>query len=93
MKIQLSMQNGITAHALARMCRGVLQNEENSKFNIYSICTDSREVDENTAFFALVGERVNGHNFIPAAKSPLEKNFILIADVIIRGILEIIYMA
>ena len=67
MKIQLSMQNGITAHALARMCRGVLQNEENSKFNIYSICTDSREVDENTAFFALVGERVNGHNYIPAA--------------------------
>ena len=67
MKITLSMQNGITAHALARMCRGVLQNEENSNFNIYSICTDSREVDENTAFFALVGERVNGHDYISNA--------------------------
>ena len=67
MKITLSMQNGITAHALARMCRGVLQNEENSSINIYSICTDSREVDGKTAFFALVGERVNGHDYIPAA--------------------------
>ncbi len=67
MKITLSMQNGITAHALARMCRGVLQNEENSNFNIYSVCTDSREADASTAFFALVGERVNGHDYIPAA--------------------------
>ena len=69
MKITLSIQNGITAHALARMCRGVLQNEDNSNIQIYSICTDSREADENTAFFALVGERVNGHDYIPAAIS------------------------
>ena len=67
MKITLSMQNGITAHALARMCRGVLQNEDNSNIDIKAICTDSREVDENTAFFALVGERVNGHDYIPTA--------------------------
>ena len=67
MKITLSIQNGITAHALARMCRGVLQNEENSNITINSLCTDSREVDESTAFFALVGERVNGHDYIPAA--------------------------
>ena len=67
MKITLSLQNGITAHTLARMCRGVLQNEENSNLNIYSICTDSREADKDTAFFALVGERVNGHDYIPAA--------------------------
>ena len=67
MKIELSIQNGITAHALARMCRGVLQNEENSGFRINALCTDSREADENTAFFALVGERVNGHDYIPAA--------------------------
>ena len=69
MKITLSIQNGITAHALARMCRGVLQNEKNSNIKIYSLCTDSREADENTAFFALVGERVNGHDYIPAAIS------------------------
>ena len=69
MKITLSIQNGITAHALARMCRGVLQNEKNSNVQIYSLCTDSREADENTAFFALVGERVNGHDYIPAAIS------------------------
>lgn len=69
MKITLSIQNGITAHALARMCRGVLQNEENSNIQINSLCTDSREADENTAFFALVGERVNGHDYIPAAIS------------------------
>ena len=67
MKITLSIQNGITAHALARMCRGVLQNEENSNIKINSLCTDSREADENTAFFALVGERVNGHDYISAA--------------------------
>ena len=67
MKITLSMQDGITAHALARMCRGVLQNEENSNLKIDSLCTDSREVDQTTAFFALVGERVNGHDYIPAA--------------------------
>ncbi len=67
MKITLSIQNGITAHTLARMCRGVLQNEENSNLKIDSLCTDSREADENTAFFALVGERVNGHDYIPAA--------------------------
>lgn len=67
MKITLSMQNGITAHTLARMCRGVLMNENNSNVTIYSICTDSREVDENTAFVALAGERVNGHDYIPAA--------------------------
>lgn len=67
MKITLSIQNGITAHTLARMCRGVLQNEEYSNFKINSLCTDSREADKNTAFFALVGERVNGHDYIPAA--------------------------
>lgn len=67
MKITLPMQNGITAHTLARMCRGVLQNEDHSNLNIHSLCTDSREVDENTAFFALVGERVNGHDYIPTA--------------------------
>ena len=67
MKIQLSIQNGITAHALARMCRGVLQNEEYSDFIINSLCTDSREADADTAFFALVGERVNGHDYIPSA--------------------------
>ncbi len=69
MKITLSLQNGITAHALARMCRGILQNEENANIQINSLCTDSREADENTAFFALVGERVNGHDYIPAAIS------------------------
>ena len=36
MKITLSMQNGITAHALARMCRGVLQNEKNANLNIHA---------------------------------------------------------
>lgn len=69
MKITLSLQNGITAQALARMCRGILQNEENANIQINSLCTDSREADENTAFFALVGERVNGHDYIPAAIS------------------------
>ncbi len=67
MKITLPMQNGITAHTLARMCRGVLQNEDYANLNIHSLCTDSREADENTAFFALVGERVNGHDYIPNA--------------------------
>ncbi len=67
MKITLSLQNGITAHALARMCRGVLQNNENFDFKIYALCTDSREADDKTAFVAMRGERVNGHDYIPAA--------------------------
>lgn len=67
MKITFSMQNGITAHTLARMCRGVLQNQENSDFTIYALCTDSREADEKTAFVAMRGERVNGHDYIPTA--------------------------
>ena len=67
MKITLSMQNGITAHELARMCRGVLKNEDHSNLKINALCTDSREADANTAFFALVGERVDGHDYIPAA--------------------------
>ena len=64
MKITLSMQNGITAHALARMCRGILQNEENSDFKIYSLCTDSREAESGALFIALKGERVDGHDYI-----------------------------
>ncbi len=67
MKIKLSIQNGITAHTLARMCRGVLKNKDNCNLTINFLCTDSREADASTAFFALVGERVNGHDYIPAA--------------------------
>ena len=33
---------------------------------IRHIVTDSREVRENTLFAALAGERVDGHDFIPA---------------------------
>ncbi len=38
---------------------------------ITKIVTDSREVEENTLFAALVGERVDGHDYIPALDEQL----------------------
>ena len=40
---------------------------KNAALPLAGICTDSREADAHTAFVALVGERVDGHDFIPAA--------------------------
>ncbi len=51
---------------VARYCGGTLVGK-NREFEY--VCTDSREVDENTLFIATLGERVDGHSFIPSAQS------------------------
>lgn len=50
---------------VALYCGGSLVGE-NREFEY--VCTDSREVDEKTLFVATLGERVDGHNFIPSAQ-------------------------
>lgn len=50
---------------VARYCGGTLVGE-NREFEY--VCTDSREADEKTLFVATLGERVDGHNFIPSAQ-------------------------
>ena len=66
MKIEFS--NGcICAGQLSRMCVGDLRYEKDAGIPLWGICTDSREADERTAFCALRGERVDGHDYIPNA--------------------------
>ena len=62
-KLGLSPEN---MENVALYCGGTLVGE-NREFEY--VCTDSREVDENTLFVATIGERVDGHNFIPSAQS------------------------
>ncbi len=51
---------------VAHYCGGTLIGE-NREFEY--VCTDSREADEKTLFIATLGERVDGHNFIPSAQN------------------------
>lgn len=37
--------------------------------DVLSICTDSRKVSSGCLFIALVGERFDGHDFVPSALS------------------------
>ncbi len=67
MKIAFSDQNGISADRLAALCGGRLQNHNNTDIPVYGLCTDSREADADTAFVAMRGERVDGHDYIAAA--------------------------
>lgn len=66
MKTYFSL-GAIGAEALARMCEGEPIGLEYTKASLTGICTDSREADANTAFCALRGERVDGHDYIGAA--------------------------
>lgn len=50
---------------VALYCGGTLVGK-NREFEY--VCTDSREADEKTLFVATLGERVDGHNFIPSAQ-------------------------
>ncbi len=65
MKIKLGLNPG-NMEKVALYCGGALVGE-NREFEY--VCTDSREVDEKTLFVATLGERVDGHNFIPSAQS------------------------
>ncbi len=65
MKIKLGLRPE-NMENVALYCGGTLVGE-NREFEY--VCTDSREVDEKTLFVATLGERVDGHNFIPSAQS------------------------
>ena len=64
MKIKLGLRPE-NMENVALYCGGTLVGE-NREFEY--VCTDSREVDEKTLFVATLGERVDGHNFIPSAQ-------------------------
>ena len=66
MKIHFSI-NQISFGTLARMCGGELHQGALGEVSVRYICTDSREADPETAFVALRGERVDGHDYIHAA--------------------------
>lgn len=57
-----------TIGVIAELCQGKLvlsgmSGDEMPK----AICTDSREADEDTIFVAIVGERVDGHDYMSSA--------------------------
>lgn len=66
MKAQFSI-NQISFGTLARMCGGELCQGALGEVAVRYICTDSREADAETAFVALRGERVDGHDYIDTA--------------------------
>lgn len=66
MKIMLHNQI-YTARTLTQMCAGTLHTEALGDIAVRGLCTDSRETDAETAFVAMRGERVNGHDYIGAA--------------------------
>lgn len=63
MKVKFS-KGAISVDCLAALCEGVLRDGRGTDILIDGICTDSREADETTAFCALRGERVDGHDYI-----------------------------
>ncbi len=52
---------------IAEATDGKLLCPEDDAPEIRYICTDSREADAETLFCAIIGERVDGHNYIAAA--------------------------
>ena len=66
MKIHFSI-NQISFGTLARLCGGEFYPGIPGRMAVESLCTDSREADAETAFVALRGEHVDGHDFIGAA--------------------------
>lgn len=66
MKTRFSI-NQISFGTLARLCGGELRQGSLGEVAVRYICTDSREADAETAFVALRGERVDGHDYISVA--------------------------
>ncbi len=66
MKTHFSI-NQISFGTLARMCGGEVHRATHGESFVRFICTDSREADAETAFVALRGERVDGHDFVQGA--------------------------
>lgn len=57
----------MTLRRIAQVCGGVYHGtEEAAEREVESITTDSRQAEEGCLFVAVKGERVDGHDFIPA---------------------------
>jgi len=63
MKVRFA-NNIPTVEDIAGLCEGRLIGDGSAK--VMTVCTDSREVENGSLFIAIVGERVDGHNFIPS---------------------------
>ena len=68
MKTHFSI-NQISFGTLARLCGGELHQGALGEVFARYICTDSREANRETAFVALRGDRVDGHDYIENAIS------------------------
>ena len=56
----------LTLENIAKVCGGVYHGPENKKnTEVSSITTDSRQIQSEGLFVPIVGERVDGHKFIP----------------------------
>jgi UDP-N-acetylmuramoyl-tripeptide--D-alanyl-D-alanine ligase len=66
MKVRFA-NNIPTVEEIAGLCGGRLIGDGSAK--ITSACTDSREAETGSLFVAIVGERVDGHNFLPSVAS------------------------
>lgn len=58
-------KNTINAAKIAKMCRGNLIGSPDN--TVRYVCTDSREAKSESLFCAIIGERVDGHNYIVSA--------------------------
>ena len=66
MKIKIQ-EAPLTLPWIAEATGGALVSPEGNVPHIHYVCTDSREADAETLFCAIIGERVDGHNYIAAA--------------------------
>lgn len=58
---------GLTLENIARVCGGSYRGSEaDKKREVQEITTDSRKAGAGSLFAAIVGERVDGHTFIPS---------------------------
>ena len=61
--MKVSFANHIpTINEIAELCGGSVRGCGEER--VFSVCTDSREACEGGMFIAIVGERVDGHNFM-----------------------------
>lgn len=66
MKVRFA-NNIPTVEEIAALCGGKVFGD--GKKEVTFVCTDSREAGDGTMFIAIVGERVDGHNFIKSVIS------------------------
>ena len=60
---------GLTLKNIAKACGGTLKNDNGSDNEASCVVIDSRLITEGGIFIATVGERVDGHSFIPDVAS------------------------